>query len=444
MTTTAHRGPHVAVIGGGFAGLSAAWQLAQHGVEVTLLEAEPQLGGLAANFEAGGEQLERFYHHWFLSDTDVLKWAADLGLASAVTVRPTRTAVYHGHRLLRLSTPWDLLTFRPLRFADRLRLARLMLRVRRLSDWSTLDSRSARDWLLELGGPEVYRVVWEPLLKGKFGADAERISAVWMWNKLKLRGGSRGRRGEERLAYLSGGFSRLSDAAARSIGERGGRVRLETAVSAITPAGDGWSVECGAERLHVDAVLLTPAPAVVAGLIERWAAAAEVAKLRRIRYLANLCLVLELDRALTDSYWLNINDPDFPFVGVIEHTNFESASSYGGRHVVYLSRYLPVEDPLWSMPADEVLEYAWKHLTRLFPQLERASLLRHHVWRARWAQPIVEAGYRELIPATSGTWPGLYLCNMAQIYPEDRGTNQAVRDGRRVGDLIARDLQRSP
>ena len=49
----------------------------------------------------------------------------------------------------------------------------------------------------------MYIDIWEPLLKGKFGPYAETISAVWFWNKLKLRGG-RGKSGEERLAYFRG------------------------------------------------------------------------------------------------------------------------------------------------------------------------------------------------------------------------------------------------
>ena len=52
-----------------------------------------------------------------------------------------------------------------------------------------------------------------------------------------------------------------------------------------------------------------------------------VERLRRIRFLANVCIVLELDRSLSDTYWLNVNDPGFPFVGVIEHTNFEPSSN---------------------------------------------------------------------------------------------------------------------
>ena len=147
--------------------------------------------------------------------------------------------------------------------------------------------------------------------------------------------------------------------------------------------------------------------------------------------------MLELDRSLSGTYWLNVNDPNFPFVGVIEHTNFERPETYGGRHIVYLSKYLPHTDRLYSMNADEFLDYAFPFLKRMFPGLERDWIRAHHLWRARWSQPVVERHYSRLIPAEDGPRPGLYLCSMAQIYPEDRGTNYAIRAGRKVGKRIA-------
>jgi protoporphyrinogen oxidase len=192
--------------------------------------------------------------------------------------------------------------------------------------------------------------------------------------------------------------------------------------------------------VHADAVLATPALPIVADLVAPHVAPEYAASLRRIRYLANLCIVLELGRKLSDTYWLNVNDPGFPFVGVIEHTNFEPASTYGGRHIVYLSKYLPAESELYTMPDDELLEYCVPHLQRMFPRFDRSWVMRHSVWRAPYAQPVVVTRYRELIPDAVTPLRGLFLCTMAQVYPEDRGTNYAIREGRRVAGAIAHAL----
>lgn len=439
--TAAERRPRVAVIGGGFCGLAAAWELGRLGLRATVLEADSEVGGLAGSFAVGGTRLEKFYHHWFAGDADMMRLIAELGLTGRVETRATRTGTWFAGDFFALSTPLDLLRFRPLPFVDRLRLGLLALRARRARDWRALEDRTAADWLRELGGERVWRVVWEPLLRGKFGDLADEVAAVWFWSKLKLRGGSRGKRGEERLAYFRGGFATLADALADAIRAQGGEVRTDFPVARpIMEAGRAAGVAGPDGTVRADAVIATPAPSVVADLVAACAPPGYAASLRRIRYLANVCVVLELDRSLSDFYWLNINDPGFPFVGAIEHTNFEPASTYGGRRVVYLSRYLPADDPAWRRPDGETVDFAFAHLRRMFPDLDRGRVLAAHVWRARWAQPVVERGYRALIPEARAPLDGLWLANMAQIYPEDRGTNYAVAKGREVARLCAASL----
>jgi protoporphyrinogen oxidase len=435
---TAAPAPHAVVIGAGFAGLSAAWELVQRGVRVTVCEADQEVGGLAGSFEVGGTRLEKFYHHWFTSDTHVVDIVRELGRDDQILHRPTRTGMYYAHQFFRLSTPADVLRFTPLSMAARLRLGLLALRARRVRDWEQLEDLTAEEWLIRLGGRQVYDVVWRPLLEGKFGPHARDISAVWFWNKLKLRGGSRGRGGEEVLAYYRGGFAALATELAQAICSRGGRIRLDTPVTGLlVQDGRVSGVQTENGPLLADAVLATPALPIIADLVEPHAAPEYSASLRRIQYLANICIVLELDRSLSDTYWLNVNDPGFPFVGVIEHTNFEPAESYGGRRLVYLSKYLPETDELYRMPDDEVVRFCVRHLQRMFPALAPEWILAAHVWRARYSQPIVVRRYGALIPSFETPLRNLYLSTMAQVYPEDRGTNYAIREGRIAGKRIA-------
>jgi protoporphyrinogen oxidase len=428
----------VTIVGGGFTGLTAAFELVKKGIKVTVLEAEAEIGGLAAAFDVGGEKLDRFYHHWFTNDLEVMSLIDELGLKDRVEINPTNTGVYYANNFFKLSTPWDLLNFTPLGFFDRIRLGLLALRARRVKDWKSLENKTAHDWLRELGGEDVYRVVWQPLLRGKFGPYAEEISAVWFWNKLKLRGGSRGKGGEERLAYFKGGFVALAEALASKIQELGGRIELNSSVAMIKPEEGGWNAITSHGVVSSERVIVTTALPLVADMIRSWSSDSYVRALERIQYIGNVCLVLELDRPLSNTYWLNVNDPSFPFVGVIEHTNFERPETYGGRHIVYLSKYLPHTDRLYSMSADEFLDYALPFLKKMFPAIDRSWIQAHHLWRACWSQPVVEKHYSNLIPAEDGPKEGFHVCSMAQIYPEDRGTNYAIREGRRIGERIGK------
>jgi protoporphyrinogen oxidase len=428
----------VVIIGAGFCGLAAAYELGKHGIRATVLERDPEIGGLAGSFQVNGVQLEKFYHHWFTNDVHVMQLIEELGKQDQVLLRLTRTGMYYANNFFKLSTPLDLLRFSPLPFFDRIQLGLLALRARRVKDWRALENRTAADWLREMGGERVYKIVWEPLLRGKFGDVAEEVSAVWFWNKLKLRGGSRGKGGAEQLAYYRGGFAALADALVDAIRAQGGEVTTNAPVARLqVDSGRVTGVVVAEETIPANAVIATPALPIIADLVEPHVPGEYVDQLRRIRYLANVCVVLELDRSLSDTYWLNVNDPGFPFVGVIEHTNFEPLSTYGGRHIVYLSKYLPETDVLYRMADTQVLEFTLKHLARMFPALTRDWVVDAHVWRAQHSQPIVERGYGLLIPPNQTPVQNLYLASMAQVYPEDRGTNYAIRDGREQGKHTA-------
>lgn len=434
---------HTAVIGGGFAGLSAAYELAKAGKRVVVIERDGELGGLAGGFKVGNEVLEKFYHHWFNNDVEIFKLIDELGERDNVLLRPTRTGMYYANQFFRLSTPMDLLRFKALPFVDRIRLGIAVLRARSVKDWKQLEGLSAKEWLIDLCGANAYKVVWDPLLVGKFGDVADDVSAVWFWKKLVLRGGSRSSSGDEVLAYYKGGFAALANRLGEAVVKLGGEIRLSTtAQRVITQDGRAVGVETSAGPVTADNVILSTAFPITADLLEGGVPREYLDRLRRVRYLSNVCMVLSLDRSLSDTYWLNVNDPGFPYVGVIEHTNFEPPSSYGGRHIVYLSKYLPPSHAMYTMSDTELLDFSVPHLKKMFPEFERSWIQDVHVWHADYAQPIAEKHYSELVPGRETPLQNTYVTSMAQVYPEDRGTNYAVREGRQLATVILTDEQR--
>jgi protoporphyrinogen oxidase len=346
--------------------------------------------------------------------------------------------MYYAHKFFRLSTPKDVLQFKPLSLLNRIRLGYVALAARRVKHWKLLEKQTAKEWLLRSCGKQVYRVVWEPLLIGKFGEFADEVSAVWFWNKLKLRGGSRSDGGKEVLAYYKGGFAALADQTVDAIRDKGGIVEFQQGATGLRlENGRAVGVETADGFVPADAVLMTIPLPIVADLLQPHLPADYVARLRKIRYLSNVCVVLELTHSLSSIYWLNVNDPSFPFVAVIEHTNFEPTSSYEGRHIVYLSKYLPPSAALYKATDEEVTEIALKALESMFPDFDRNWVSGSHLWRADYSQPIIERNYSELIPDTQAPIDNIFISTMAQVYPEDRGTNYAVRNGFAAAELIA-------
>jgi len=425
----------VAIVGGGITGMAAADTLSRNGVSCTIFEKDEALGGLAGSFKVDGVYLEKFYHHLFTSDLAMAGVIERLGLGDKLDwVRTTHS--YYINRIFRLSTPMDLLRFSHIGLVDRVRLGLLYIRTRLINEWQPLEAITARDWLIKMAGRRVYEQVWEPLMVAKFGEYANEVAAVWFWNKLKLRGSSRGKQQEERLGYLAGGFGQALQAWERDLRGRGVEIRLGERVERIPlDQGRATGVVTGKRFEPFDQVLATTAPQLLAlmapDLPEDYRA-----RLSSIRYLANICLVMRLDRTLSDTYWLDVGDPTIPITGVIEHTNMQRPDAYGGAHLVYISRYLTPDSQRFAMSAEELLSDYLPHLQKMFSGFSREWVKEVWAWRERYTQPVVGLHYSQVRPPFETPVPNLWLSCMAQIYPEDRGMNYAVVYGNRVAEKM--------
>lgn len=433
--------PHVVIVGGGFTGLSAAYQLCKHDIRVTVIEKKGSLGGLADAFDLDGQRLGKFYYTWFTNDKDVIELIKELDCVDQLISSPVKTSIYRDKGFYNLSRPDDLLRFSPLKFLDRLRLGLLILRARKIKDWRKLESLTAKEWLVKMCGAEVYKIVWEPLLKGKFEQFADQVSAVWIWNKLVLRGTSRSKTGQESHLYYRNSLAALAEKIADKITLSGGFVKTsEAAELLVVEDGTIKAVKTARNIIQADAVILTPALPIIAGLVEPYVSRQYVAGLRKIEYLANFCLVLDLNKSLSDIYWLNVNEPEFPFVGVIQYTNLYSPDNWRNKNIIYLSKYLAVTNKLYQIGPEQLLEYSIPYVKRMFPEFDSSWINKYFLWKALYSQPVIGKNYSEIIPSRQTPIKGLSIATMAQIYPQDRGVNYAVRQGRDIGDTVAADL----
>jgi protoporphyrinogen oxidase len=432
----------VAIVGAGFTGLTAAYELTKKGYSVKVIEADSNPGGLAGTFEfSDGITLEKFYHHWFNNDLFVPRLVNDLGLEGEIVLLPTKTGMYFNGQIWRLSAPLDLLKFKALSLKDRIRLGMLVFQVRNVKDWREIEHLSIREWLEPICGKRVFEVIWAPLINSKFSEFAEKISAVWMWKKLDLRGGTRNKRGGEQLAYFRGGFGELSKALVTAIQEQGGSVEFDNPVEDVVTNGQRVSsLRTKNGDVCARQVILTPAFPIIANLLQEHSSQDWLHNLRRVNYLGNICLVLRLNRSLSETYWLNVNDPGFPFVGIIEHTNFDLPENYSGSHIAYLSKYLSTESELWKIGDDDYFQFATSSLKKMFPDFEDSWVTEFKVWRSSFAQPVTEIGYSKYVPGCETPFENAWISTMAHIYPEDRGTNYAIREGIKIAELVATEL----
>jgi protoporphyrinogen oxidase len=438
----------ICVVGAGVTGLVAAYRLAQEGHSVVVLERWPGLGGQGATIDVGdGVLLERYYHHWFTSDVHIAALCDELGVE--VDWLESSVSMYAHGKQWPFTSPLDLLRYRPLPLWARLRMGLAVLRVQRSqTEVAPFELHTARQWVSSAMGLPAWEEVWGPLLRAKFGDKADQISAAWLWGKLSLRRQIKGEgTRKELLGYPRGSFERVYERLAREIESRGGEVRVDEPAARIEGDLTVWSGAAGSYRRGLDprefepvgserfdAVIATVPSDVFLELVDEGVLDEEYeAKLRATEYQTALCLLLEIEDQFSPYYWTNIADPDIPFIGLVEQGHLVGLERYGGRRFLYVANYVAPGDPLLELDAQGLIEAYREGLQRIGDVRIRRSWL----FKEPAAQPVVTVGYRDRIPALETGVPGLVLANTTQVYPEDRGTNYAVRLGEDAATAIS-------
>ena len=423
----------VGVLGGGALGLAAALRLAQANQKVTLIEREPQLGGLAAGFSVGPNYLEKFYHHIFRTDTTIIGFIRELGLGDRLLWGQPNTSTLSKGRIVSLGSIPDLLRLPLLGPVDRARFLMGMAVLKAIPNEKVFSGWTAARWMPRLMGRHVYDVMWEPVLRGKFGARAEDIAMSWLWSRVHER--SLG------LGYLRGGFQLMYEAFGERIRALGGSVLIGTAAAKIATRDGKVEVTTANGEVHSFDRLLVTLPSRLFSQLTPELSQQFIERYPGPEHYGAHVLILGLDRVLVPGvYWLNINDRDLPFLALVEHTNFLPPEDYAGVHLVYLGNYLPMDHPLYTQSDEAVVSSFSAALGRVRPEFDPSWIKQHWVFRAPFAQPIVTTRYLDSLPPHRTPLSGVYLANMAHVYPQDRGQNYSLRLGERMARLMLSEM----
>jgi protoporphyrinogen oxidase len=429
------------VIGAGFTGIAAAWELSKQGHKVIVLEYSHEPGGLAAGFKATGWQwpLEYHYHHIFASDAAILNLIADMGLAHLVTFKSTRTGILRHNRISRIDSPISLLQLPFLSFIDKCRIGLTLAFFKTTNRWQLLEKYTASALLTRVMGAKGYQELWKPLLVGKFGAFANTINAAWFWARIKAR--------TKRLGYFDHGFAGIAQAMVSELEKKGVSIVYGCQVEKIIKRSSGeidiqFIQEGKKQHMIADQAVMTLPASNVLKMVEKLPKTL-TRDLVKLTSLAAVTVILELDSPLFKQgwYWVNINDPK-PFLAVVEHTNFVDAKHYGNKSIVYIGKYLSRDDPLFTLSDAKIVELFTTHL-KTIPDIHQLKIARSWVNRAPFAQPIVPVLQSQHLPPHV-IWPGkLYWACMQHVYPWDRGTNFAAESGIEIARKIIKDRELS-
>jgi protoporphyrinogen oxidase len=422
---------HIAVIGAGIAGLTAAHDFLKAGHQVTVFEGSDHFGGLAAGFKEPGWDwsVERFYHHWFQTDSAMLGLIDELGYSDQVIFPRPVTVMYHEGKFYPFDSIPAALLYPGLGWGiNKIRFGLVGLYLRLTNNWKSLEKYTVDSWMRKWAGNKVYEEMWEPMMIGKFGERyAKQVNMAWMWARIKAR--------TNRLGTFKGGFQAFSDRFAADLMKKGAEIHLETMVSKIEPdRKGGLNLTVNGKIQHFDKCLVTSSPKVMADMAPDLPQS-YLQGLLDLKSLGAVVLTISIKHQLSQQgyYWFNLpKKAGFPFLALVEHTNFLSPEHFGGEHIIYCGDYLETDHEYFELSKEQLMERFIPSLKRINPQFSADWINKTWLYRTKYAQPVPLVNHSKNIPAIETPIPGLYFASMSQVYPWDRGTNFAVEIARRA------------
>lgn len=417
---------HWAIVGGGMLGLTLALRLKQAGQKVTVLEAAPTLGGLASAWQVDDVVWDRYYHVIMLSDARLRALLDELGLEKEIRWSVTKTNFFTGTSMHPLNNSLDYIRLPVLGLIDKARLGATIVFGSRIENGKPLEKLSAESWLSRWSGRTTYRNLWRPLLRSKLGSNYSKASAAYIWSVIRrFYAARRGGLKTEMFGYVPGGYRRILSALADRL--KGAGVVLETGkpVTSVANSGSGIEVTAGGETRSFDRVINTCASPIATRVCEGLSDE-EKRQHGSILYQGIVCASLLLDRPLGGAYLTYITDESIPFTTVIEMSSLIDRSEIGGQHLIYLPKYLPLDDPLLDAGDAEIEAAFLPALQRMFPDLTRDEIRAFKVTRTRHVLAVSTLNYSEKLPPVATSVPGLYIVNSAQIVNASLSVDESV------------------
>ncbi|MCS7130450.1 MAG: FAD-dependent oxidoreductase, partial [Archaeoglobaceae archaeon] len=335
------------------------------------------------------------------------------GLSSKLVWRTVKVGFAIDDKIYSLTTPIEILKYPYMCLTDKFRLAVFTMKSKRLC-YEDFDDISAISALKEKFSNRLLDSFFLPMLKAKFGDNAEKVSYAWLLARVAIRS-NRKLKGEE-IGYLRHGFHQLVDKMAEDIEivhERG-KIKL-----------DGkWNVN----GEDFDVVVFT-APIPELGELEKKFG------LQEISYQSSICALLSLKKSISDIYWINVNKASFG--AMIEHTNFMPFEDYG-ENLVYLASYSTPNGWLFNQSDSEIQNLFLKDLKRFGIEEKDVNWIK--VFKAKYSSPIYEKGFIKKITPYK-VHESFYIAGMTSKpnYPE-RSMNGSLKAGKEVAELIKKDF----
>jgi squalene-associated FAD-dependent desaturase len=405
----------VAIVGGGLAGLAAGCALADAGLQVTLFERRPYLGGRASSYEhpGTGEVVDNCQHLLLGCCTNLIHFYERMGVGSKIRWFDEMTFIEPGGRASRVASSFlpaplhnatSFLRAHYLSLRDKLAIGRAFAAmIRPLQDDS---DENFLHWLRRHEQTEqAIDRFWRPILTSALNEDLERMSvphSIQVFRKSFLKSAAAGR-----IGLPSVPLSELYASAIDYVRARGGEVLLRTAATSICPRADSVKISSSAGEQSFDCVVLAVPFQTAASLLPQ-DRQAEVLKTKLEHFEPSPITGIHLwfDREITPLPHAVLLDRTIQWM--FQKSKFQKDGLRDGPGS-YVELVVSSSKTLVQKSREEILELAQRELAEFFPRVKEAKVLKAAVIKEIYATFAILPGLDQYRPGARTAWPRLFL-----------------------------------
>ncbi|WP_406018221.1 FAD-dependent oxidoreductase [Succinivibrio sp.] len=418
----------ICIIGGGIMGMTTALKLSSNkSISVTLIEKDPELGGMGRSFRLNsGAYADCFYHYFCQSDKRLYKLIDELDLTEKLSFTKLETGLLSVDGTKTLIQPMDsclnLLTLKHIPLVDRMRFMLHVFYITRLSSDHVDDLVTAKSHYQKWEGERAYNFFWKYLMDKKFRKYAAEISCAWLNNRIVRALSNKNFLGNTYYGRLNGGIHSLISKLEEKLIEQGVKIIKGNPVSSVSLSDKAFTVTVNNLSENFDKVVSTiPLPCIRKIVKDK---RFENAEQYQISNIGCVCLCYVLNKPLTEYFWLNTDVKEWAIPGIVDFSRFKNTNS----NLIYMPLYLPHDHELWQKSDDELIALGRSYLS----QISECEISEGYAHRYEYAQPIFTTRTFSKIRNVKSPTPGLFCADTTFSYPNDRCLDESIKIAERI------------
>ncbi len=412
------------ILGGGFLGLSLAYELIKKNKKVEIIDSEKSLGGLAEPFKIDDKLIDKFYHFFYFNDhfnsENLIK---ELKLKYKINWKDVNTKMYVDGNFFSLDSIKELILF--LKF-DFLRFSFSLIKLRLFKLKKSLETVSALEWANKNFGKKFTNKVWLPLLNSKYEKYSPKISALWLATRIKRHLSTKiFYNNKSRLGYLVGTYKFVIEKIETLIKLKKGKVYKNNKVLKLDFGKKHLNQIVTSKKIIncKDKIVISTLPLADLNKIKK----NKLSSFKYLKKFKNCCatlVIIKSSQKLNSDYWVTVSDKNIPFDLIINHNEIWNNYDY---YYYYLSRY-HVDKNFFKNK--NIYKLFCNGLSKIYESFDPNKVIEYKVLSSKSAAPIPFCNFSKKLPKKTSNFLNFFHTSFDFIYPEDRGVGNSIKLGK--------------